>query len=382
MTISAPSQTVESQSFGMSNLGNTSGTTGIASGGQVRFLFAGGNNVTLSQSLNGASGRSRSRNAQTGISGIANADDLHVRNRYLSDSARSRSVQRRERTSSACNADVSFGVGIATPTRRIRRGRFGVGGASRCRRTRGSVSTVSVAAQTGTQFSLGLSNIGNTAGDTVTVGGRVILAGGNDITLSGSSNGVSQTITVSARSRSPSRASRSALRTSATRSAPAVSRPGARCGPSSSARSNITVSQSVNGASATLSLIGQPSFSAGLSNVGNTSGDTGITGTRLVLAGGNNITLSELVERFGGDGHDQRPRTSVLGPCAVGVSTGGNTAGSTGITGTRLVLVGTNNISLSQSTDANGGTVSFNNTVSRVPGRCLNTAATPPATPE
>ena len=52
----AVAQTVESQSIGMSNLGNTSGTTGIASGGQVRFLLVGGNNVTLSQSLNGASG--------------------------------------------------------------------------------------------------------------------------------------------------------------------------------------------------------------------------------------------------------------------------------------------------------------------------------------
>lgn len=51
-----PTQSVESQSFGMSNLGNTSGTTGIASGGQVQFLFAGGNNITLSQSVNGASG--------------------------------------------------------------------------------------------------------------------------------------------------------------------------------------------------------------------------------------------------------------------------------------------------------------------------------------
>src|SRR5262249_50420837 len=49
-------QTVESQSIGMSNLGNSSGTTGVASGGQVRFVLAGGNNITLSQSLNGASG--------------------------------------------------------------------------------------------------------------------------------------------------------------------------------------------------------------------------------------------------------------------------------------------------------------------------------------
>lgn len=46
----------ESQSIGMSNIGNTKGTTGIASGANVQYLLAGGNNVTLSQSLNGASG--------------------------------------------------------------------------------------------------------------------------------------------------------------------------------------------------------------------------------------------------------------------------------------------------------------------------------------
>lgn len=56
VTISAFNQTVESQSFGISNLGNTSGTSGIASGGQIKYLFAGGNNVTLSQSVDGASG--------------------------------------------------------------------------------------------------------------------------------------------------------------------------------------------------------------------------------------------------------------------------------------------------------------------------------------
>ncbi|MBI4032757.1 hypothetical protein HY374_03565 [Candidatus Berkelbacteria bacterium] len=55
ITISAAAQTVESQTVGMSNLGNTSGTSGVASGGQIRLLLAGGNSVTLSQSIDGAS---------------------------------------------------------------------------------------------------------------------------------------------------------------------------------------------------------------------------------------------------------------------------------------------------------------------------------------
>ena len=45
-----------SNTFGMSNLGNTSGTTGVISGSALRYAFAGGNNVTLSQSINGSSG--------------------------------------------------------------------------------------------------------------------------------------------------------------------------------------------------------------------------------------------------------------------------------------------------------------------------------------
>ncbi len=44
-----------SQTLGMSNLGNTAGTSGVVSGSAVQFLLAGGNNITLSQSINGAS---------------------------------------------------------------------------------------------------------------------------------------------------------------------------------------------------------------------------------------------------------------------------------------------------------------------------------------
>jgi hypothetical protein len=44
-----------SGTFGMSNLGNTSGTTGTIAGSNVQVVFAGGNNITLSQSINGSS---------------------------------------------------------------------------------------------------------------------------------------------------------------------------------------------------------------------------------------------------------------------------------------------------------------------------------------
>lgn len=52
--------------------------------------------------------------------------------------------------------------------------------------------------------------------------------------------------------------------------------------------------------------------------------------------------------------------TGAGGGYSAGVSTGGNTAGATGLTGSNLVFVGSGPISLSQTTGANGGTISIN----------------------
>ncbi len=103
----------------------------------------------------------------------------------------------------------------------------------------------------------------------------------------------------------------------------------------------------------------------GASNTGNTAGNTGVsTGIDWVLAGSTNITVSQSTAVGG-------PNTLWLsvpnvgaGAFSGGVSNAGNTAGSTGVTGTRLVFAGTNMVSLSQSTDANGGTITFNATQS------------------
>jgi hypothetical protein len=99
----------------------------------------------------------------------------------------------------------------------------------------------------------------------------------------------------------------------------------------------------------------------GASNTGNTAGNTGVsTGVDWVLAGSTNITVSE--STVGGGPNTlwlSVPNVGGGGAFSGGVSTGGNTAGSTGVTGTRFVFVGTDNISLSQSTDANGGTLSI-----------------------
>lgn len=154
-------------------------------------------------------------------------------------------------------------------------------------------------------FSMGVSTGGNTSGDTRVDVGRFVLAGGNNITLSQATaaNGLN----------------------------------------------TITISAGAGGAG----------MSAGLSNIGNTSGDTGAVTGRLILAGGNNITLSGSTNGGSMTITVSAPNLGA-GAFSGGASNLGNTAGDTGITGTRLVFVGTNGASLSQATDANGGTLTIN----------------------
>jgi hypothetical protein len=216
-------------------------------------------------------------------------------------------------------------------------------------------------------LNVALSNIGNTAGDTgLNSGTRMVLAGGNNITLSASSAANATTVTISAPTQT--------VQTQGVLSA-GVSNIGNSSGDTTvntgsrfvlAGGNNITLSQSTAAVAPTVTFwagAGGAGLSAGMSTNGNTSGDTGFASQRLALIGGNNITLSGSTNGGSMSITISAPNLGA-GAMSAGVSNLGNTAGSTGITGTRLVLVGTNNISLSQSTDANGGTVSFNNTVS------------------
>lgn len=271
-------QTAESQSIGMSNVGNTSGTTGMASGAQVRLVLAGGNNITLSQSLNGASGTVTISGPNTAAQSAQTLGMYAVQN----TTGQSSSTTMDARTLSVAG-DGAVSVGYSAGSLRI------------------SAPTQTVESQ-----SIGMSNVGNTSGTTgVASGGQVrfVFAGGNNITLSQSLNGASGTITISAPN------------------------------------------------------LGAGAMSAGVSNLGNSAGATGVTGTQLVLVGSNNITLSQTTGANGGT-------VSIIGGAgggfSAGVSTGGNTAGATGVSGTQMVLVGSGVMSLSQTTGANGNTVSIN----------------------
>src|SRR5271156_4034099 len=96
-----------------------------------------------------------------------------------------------------------------------------------------------------------------------------------------------------------------------------------------------------------IAALAPPSFNVELG--GNTSGTTSLVSTgTLSLAGGNNITLSQV-----GNGVTISAGTQGAG-FSGGVSNIGNTAGNTGVTGSNLVLAGGNNVTLSQATNANG----------------------------
>ena len=87
---------------------------------------------------------------------------------------------------------------------------------------------------------------------------------------------------------------------------------------------------------------------------GNTAGAlAAISSGTMTMAGGANITLSQA-------GNAVTISGAAGGAFSAGMSTEGNTDGNTGVTGSRLVLVGTGPISLSQTTGAAGATLSFN----------------------
>src|SRR6266436_6788749 len=93
--------------------------------------------------------------------------------------------------------------------------------------------------------------------------------------------------------------------------------------------------------------------SMGLSTLGNTSGNTGTVQRQMILAGGNNVTLS-------GSTSGSSATITVSVPnmlFAGGVSTGGNTSNTSGMLTGSVVLAGGNNITLSQATSFNGATI-------------------------
>ncbi len=130
---------------------------------------------------------------------------------------------------------------------------------------------------------------------------------------------------------------------------------------------NITLSQSIMSNSATITISGGGigSNTQGISNLGNTSGTSGvISGSNLqvLFAGGNNVTLSQSLMSNSITITISAANTGLAGNNTMGMSNLGNTSGTTGVLSSsaqQYVFAGGNNITLSQSLMSNSGTLTI-----------------------
>lgn len=333
---------------GLSNVGNTIGNTGTQNTGTI--VLQGGNNVTLS-----------------GITGVGIPTTIIV--------SGVNTIPQSVQTQNMFAARIS-GNTVGAATALVSSGTLTIVGGNNITLSQDGGNIVTIIGGAGGVAgvnTLGMSDLGNTSGTTGVITGSALqffLAGGNNVTLSQSINGVSATITISAANE--------------TQTVPPI---------------GIAVKAvAAVGSTGTITRFAPEDhqhagvFSAGVSTDGNTAGDTGVIPGRLVLLGGNNITLSVstaagslqsitisaanetqtvppiatavkvavstlastgTITRFSPEDHLHQ------GVNSAGVSTGGNTAGSTGAGPGRLVLFGGNLITLSQGTDATGSTVSI-----------------------
>lgn len=179
-------------------------------------------------------------------------------------------------------------------------------------------------------FSMGVSTGGNTAGDTRVDVGRFVLVGGNNITLSqGTAAGALNTITISA------------------------------------------------GA-------GGGGFTGGMSNIGNTAGTSGTVQSQMLVVGGPNITVSQSI-----NGNSATLSISGNAPGAaaennninlLGANTAGNTtaSGSTiGLSGLNMTLSGTNNSQIVMSVPATSSLVGVNGISLSTNGSTISISAVP-----
>lgn len=218
-----------SQTLGISNLGNTIGTSGVISASAVRMLFAGGNNVTLSQSTNGASGTitvsAANQTVQTqnlhnvtlsgntaGAMAQVSSGTLTLaggNNVTLSQNGNAVTVSGPNTVAQSVQTqnlhNVTIGSNTAGAGAAISSGTLTLAGGDNITISQNGGNALTIhgavgggAAGTNT---LGISNLGNTSGTSGVITGsnlQLAFAGGNNVTLSQSINASSATITISA----------------------------------------------------------------------------------------------------------------------------------------------------------------------------------------
>lgn len=371
-----------SNTFGISNLGNTSGTSGVISGPNVRLLLAGGNNVTLSQSINGSTATitisAANQTVQTqnllalslsgntsGALALVSSGTLNLaggNNITLSQNAQSVTVSAANQTVQTQNMiALSLSGNTDGVLTLVSSGTAYLMGGNNITLSQNGRS-ISIIGESGGAAGLAVSLSGNTSGVLADIStGTFYLAGGNRITLSQAGNSVT------------------VVGASEGTRAIGISTNGNTAGTTGFATStnwrmafvggnNVTLSQSVNGASHTITIIGATltaeTNTFGISNIGNTSGTSGvITGPQLqmVLAGGNNITLSQSINASSATITISAANQTVESN-TFGISNLGNTSGTSGVISgpqMQMIMVGGNNITLSQSINGSSATITI-----------------------
>lgn len=360
--------------------GNTAGALALVQSGTMSM--AGGNNITLSQAgnavtLSGANqvaGIAASNTTYTSgtvqLTGVGGGITVSSNAGQRVDlSVAAQSLQ----TEGVLSVGVSTGGNTAGNTQVSTGARFVLvasGNATASQATAATASTVTISVgtqtvQTQDVLSVGVSTGGNTAGNTtVNTGSRLVLVGSNGITASQGTAAGATTITLSGVTQS--------VQTQDVLSM-GVSTGGNTAGNTTVntgsrfvivASGDLTASQATAAGASTITLSAgtqtvqtQDVLSIGVSTGGNTAGNTTVnTGSRFVPVGTNMISLSQATAA----GATTVTFDATNQNLSVGVSTGGNTSGDTTVnSGSRLVLAGGNNITVSQGTAAGATTVTI-----------------------
>lgn len=201
--------------IGMSNLGNTTGTSGVISGSNLQFALAGGNNITLSQSINGSSATitistptqtvqtqslvqafyDGANSISTGTIRLSNSNGMSfgINGQTITGSHNGITSQTNQTVGLYAVSNTTQSSSVTADARSLS---FAGAGVASVGATNGSV-LISVPAGGGGGFSAGMSTGGNTSGNTGVATNQIVFAGGNNITLSQSTAAGGNTITIS-----------------------------------------------------------------------------------------------------------------------------------------------------------------------------------------
>lgn len=333
-TVAAQSNQSAIRGFGVSNTGNTAGNTGISTG--IDWVLAGSNGITLSQSTAGGGPNTvwMQIPAYLTTADLSQNSSKYIQNWKLTGNTSGT-------TSSAQGTDLWLGGGngvtISGSSNSIS---FSV---ATNYQSQGAYLTTADLSQNSSKYAQAWELDGNnTAGTTSSLQGtKWFLSGGNNITLSGNSN----TIVFSV----PSQSNQSAIEgLGASNTGNTAGNTGLSTGIDwvMAGSGAITVSESTTAGGPNTLWFNAPSAAAG--NVTFSAGANSAGLASVVFSNSNGVSFglngSTITASVAGGG----------GLASIGISTQGNTAGTTGFASASYQLAGSGAITLSQSTSNNG----------------------------